>query len=120
MDDQLDGLAMNNMIVSVPLVFIFFLAVVSLGYILLSNLSARGKDQEEKYLPYTGGQKISSGDPQLSYQTFFRLGLLFGVVHVAALVLATLPLNWHEHQIGLIYLAGIAISAFALARTKSV
>jgi len=118
MDHQMDATYMNNLILSVPIVFVFFLVVVSLGYILLSNLSARGEDNKEKYLPYTGGQNISPGQPQLSYNTFFRLGLLFGIVHVAALVLATLPLNWHHHQIGLIYLIGIAISAFTLAKTK--
>lgn len=107
---------MNNIILSVPLVFLFFLAIISLGYVVLSRLSHEGLDHEEKYLPYTGGQHLPPSETKQSYRTFFRLGLLFGIVHVAALILATLPFNWEKHDIGLLYLIGIAISAFVLVR----
>ena len=70
-------------------------------------------------MPYTGGQTLPSKINRLSYQTFFRLGLLFGIVHVAALMIATLPLEWQQQKIGVIYLIGIGISAFVLARNTS-
>jgi len=107
---------MSHIILSVPLVFLFFLIIISLGYIVLSSLSNKGLDHEEKYLPYTGGQHLPPSESKQSYRTFFRLGLLFGIVHIAALILATLPFSWNKHQIGLLYLIGIAISAFVLVK----
>jgi NADH:ubiquinone oxidoreductase subunit 3 (subunit A) len=110
---------MNYWLLSVPIVFILFLVLLTASYFILSKYSAKGFDHKEKYLPYTGGQQLPPRVIRLSYQTFFRLGLLFGIMHVAALIVSTLPLNWVEHRIGLIYLVGIAISAFVLARTTS-
>lgn len=110
---------MNYWLLSVPVVFVFFCVVLTSAYLILSRYSAKGLDHKEKYQPYTGGQNLPPRDYRLSYQTFFRLGLLFGILHVAALIISTLPLNWAEHNIGLIYLVGIAISVFVLARTTS-
>lgn len=104
---------------SVPFVFVFFLSVLTAGYYLFSRYSAKGMDNKEKTMPYTGGQTLPPKINRLSYQTFFRLGLLFGIVHVAALMIATLPLEGQQRKIGVIYLIGIGISAFVLARNPS-
>ena len=110
---------MNTMILlSPPIAFIIFFLILSLGYILIQRHAAKGLDHPEKYLPYSGGQKIPPAEVRLSYKTFFRIGLLFGIVHVAVLVLATLPLGWTSHRIGLLYLLGISISAVVLAHTR--
>jgi len=105
-------------LLSPPVAFIIFFLLLFVGYILIQGHAAKGFDHPEKHLPYSGGQKIPPMEVRLSYETFFRLGLLFGIAHVAVLVLATLPLGWASHRIGLIYLIGISISAFVLAQTK--
>lgn len=109
---------MNTIFYSSPLFFIFFLLLGTLGYVLIHRHSAKGKDHPKKYLPYTGGQDFPTKDIQLSYQAFFRLGLLFAVLHVAGLVLSLLPFGREFSQIGVIYLTGIAISTYVLVLTR--
>jgi len=101
-----------------PIAFIIFLILVSIGYAIIQKHAAKGLDHPDKHLPYSGGQKIPPVEVRLSYETFFRIGLLFGITHVAVLVLATLPLNNNSLLLGLFYLVGISISAVVLAQTK--
>jgi len=105
-----------NLLISPPIAFLLFFILISLGYRFLQKHAAKGLDHPEKYLPYSGGQKIPPVEVRLSYKAFFRLGLLFGIVHVAVLVLATLPLEGTYLMIGLIFVAGISISVAVLAR----
>lgn len=106
------------MFLSPPAAFILFFILVTLGYYLIQSQASKGLDHPDKHLPYSGGQKLPPTEVRLSYEAFFRIGLLFGIAHVAVLVLATLPLAWLSHQIGLLYLAGISISAIVLAHSK--
>jgi hypothetical protein len=103
---------------SPPFALAFYLFLLYLGYSLIQQHAAKGLDHPEKYLPYSGGQKIPPRVVRMSYKTFFRLGLLFGIVHVAVLVLATLPLGSAFLWIGLLYLVGVSISAVVLSQTK--
>lgn len=105
-----------SVLLSPPVTFIIYFVVVTLGYIFIQRYSAKGLDHPEKHLPYSGGQKLPPVEVRLSYENFFRIGLLFGIVHVAVLVLATLPIMFEFHWVGLIYLIGISISAVVLAQ----
>lgn len=105
-------------LLSPPIAFVIFFLLLFFGYVFIQRYAAKGLDHPDKHLPYSGGQKIPPVEVRLSYETFFRIGLLFGIAHVAVLVLATLPLNWASHRIGLLYLLGISISAIVLAQTK--
>ncbi len=107
-----------TLLLSPPIAFTIFFILITLLYGYLQRFAAKGEDHPDKHLPYSGGQRIPPMEVRLSYETFFRLGLLFGIVHVAVLVLATLPMNWGSHRIGLLYLLGISISAAVLAQTK--
>ena len=116
--DSLD-VDMNLMtILTPPITFIIFLILVSIGYVFIQKHAAKGPDHPDKHLPYSGGQKIPPVEVRLSYEAFFRIGLLFGITHVAVLVLATLPFNNNSLLLGLFYLVGISISAIVLAQTK--
>lgn len=112
------GVNMMNTLLSPPIAFIIFSLILFFVYCFLQRHAAKGLDHPDKHLPYSGGQRLPPTEVRLSYETFFRLGLLFGIVHVAVLVLATLPLNWDSHRIGLLYLLGISISAIVLAQTN--
>lgn len=111
----MDKLSMKTLLLSVPVVFgIFFIFLIGL-YLFLSAQAPRGEDHPEKYQPYSGGQVPLSNNNSLTYQAFFRIGLLFAILHVAALILSTLPLAAGFQPMGLFFLIGISISTFVLA-----
>ncbi len=117
-DNGLGHSIMKNLLLSIPATFLFFVVLFTLLYLLLIRFSAKGEDHPEKYLPYSGGQQLPPRQVRLSYQAFFRIGLLFGILHVSALMISTLPLKPSMMGIGILYLAGISISAFVLAKTN--
>jgi 4-hydroxybenzoate polyprenyltransferase len=114
----MDGTVIINLLLTPPLAFIIFFGLISLGYYVIRKYSAKGPDHPDKHLPYSGGQKIPPVEVRLSYNTYFRIALLFGITHVAVLVLATLPLGEGRSILGLLFLIGISISAVVLARRK--
>ena len=107
---------MNELLLSPPIAVLIFLAIACGIY----RLGARPgpRDASDKYLPYTGGEKPPPLLPQQGYHAFFRLALLFSMLHIATLVLSTLPRDLQQHRTALIYLAGISISIFALTERK--
>jgi len=102
-----------------PVAFALFLLLLALFFFFFQRHAANGPDHAAKYLPYSSGQNLPPTEVRLSYQEFFHLGLLFGVVHVAALVLSLLPSQMETYQIGIFYLMGISISAYVLVRGPS-
>jgi NADH:ubiquinone oxidoreductase subunit 3 (subunit A) len=109
---------MARLILSPPIAFILFLGLLTVIYLFLRKYSAKGPDHPDKHLPYSGGQRLPPLEVRLSYTTYFRLGLLFGVTHVAVLVLATFPMGIGNAGLGLVYLVGFTISALVLAQRK--
>jgi len=107
---------MDELLLTPPIAFLIFLAV-AFG---LYRLGARPgpRDASDKYLPYTGGELPLPPQPRQVYHAFFRLALLFSMLHVATLVLSTHPRDLQQHRTALIYLAGISISVFALTERK--
>ncbi len=109
---------MMRLLLSPPVAFILFVGVITFGYLFIQRHAAKGPDHPDKHLPYSGGQKIPPVEVRLSYEKFFRLALLFGIAHVAVLVLATLPPERNTIFLGLFFLGGVSISAFALGRIE--
>lgn len=103
-----------NIFLSLPVTATVFTLLAFGLYRLADSLAAKGRHMEEKHLPYTGGELHSPVPARLGYHRFFKLALLFSILHVAALVLSTLPRQGLSRQTALIYLAGIAVSVFAL------
>ncbi len=92
---------------------IFLLISFSL-YWLGGRISAQGTESPGKHEPYACGESLAPPKVLLSYHAFFRLALMFGILHVTALVISTLPLESTSHRIALIYVAAVGISGFAL------
>ncbi len=105
---------MDNLWLSPPIALGIFLGLAYGIYYLGSKLAAKGEPSPDKYMSYTGGERPLPPPTTLAYHAFFRLALLFGILHVATLVLSTLPRNVRSHRTALAYLAGIAISVFVL------
>jgi NADH:ubiquinone oxidoreductase subunit 3 (subunit A) len=108
----------TNFLLTPPVAFGLFLLIVFLVYRFFRKRTPKGKDHTGKYLPYSGGQNLPPVEVRLSYQEYFRLGLLFGLIHVSTLVVSLLPLQVESHKIGLFYLAALSVSAFVLVRGR--
>ncbi len=74
------------------------------------RIAPRGRDDEPgKIEPYAGGQELVPEEMELSYQRYFRLGLMFVVVHMAALVVAMLPLEGNAWVLAAAFLLGTGL-----------
>ena len=104
----------ENLGLSPPVALCFFLVLAYGIYRVGRTLSARGDELPGKHLPYACGEDLPPPDAQLSYRAFFRLALVFAVLHLATLVVSTLPPGGGARHLALGYLIGIGISVFAL------
>ncbi|MCL6451505.1 MAG: NADH-quinone oxidoreductase subunit A [Acetobacteraceae bacterium] len=74
-----------------PVAFGVFLALACL-LLLWGRVMAPGRrPTPEKVEPYACGEALSWGPLQLGYSQFFAVAVLFTVLHVAVLVVATMP-----------------------------
>lgn len=105
---------MDTLLLSPPIALGLFLLLAYGIYRLGGRLAATGDDYEGKFTPYTGGEDLPPPTSRLPYHAFFRLALMFAILHVAALVASTLPLGMLSHRTALLYLAGIGISVLVL------
>jgi NADH:ubiquinone oxidoreductase subunit 3 (subunit A) len=109
---------MDKILLSPPAAMLAFFLLVYGIYRLGGMLQAAGENDPDKYLPYTGGERPLPIPNLLNYHSFFRLALLFGILHVATLVLSTLPRNVRSRRTALAYAVGIAISVFVLVEEE--
>lgn len=105
----------QNLILSPPVALILFLGLGYGLYRLGGRLAPEGGTHEARRRPYTGGEELPAPTRRLSYHAFFRLALMFGILHVAALVVSTLPASLVTRRTALFYLVGIGISVFVLS-----
>ena len=104
----------ESILLSPPVAVCIFLVLTYGLYRLAGALAAPGEKHPGKHQPYACGEDLLPPETQLSYHAFFRLALLFGVLHLATLVVSTLPSGGTSHRIAVAYLVGIAISVFVL------
>jgi len=105
---------MRGILLSPPVVMIAYLGVAYGIYQLGRAWAAQGKDHPGKLQSYACGEDLRQGPIKLAYHSFFRLALMFSVLHLATLTVSTLPGRGVFQPWGLAYLAGIAISVFVL------
>ncbi|NLY75065.1 MAG: hypothetical protein GX075_07145 [Firmicutes bacterium] len=100
-------------IVYPPVAFIIFFAVGALIYLSGSRLAVKGKASRGKKTQYACGENVPAQRVQPDYSAFFPFALFFTIIHVTALIMGTLP-SGNIALVGILYLAGIAISLFTL------
>ena len=105
---------MQNILYSPLFALVVFLAVAYGFYRLGGKLAARGEDNPGKHQPYACGEDLGLSQAQLTYHAFFKLALMFGILHLASLVIATLPANATSRRLATLYLIGIGISVLVL------
>lgn len=96
-----------------PVAFIIFFTLGGLIYLSGSRLAAEGKKSGGKKAQYACGEDVPAQRVQPDYSAFFPFALFFSIIHVTALIMATLP-SGNIALIGILYLAGVAISLFTL------
>jgi len=109
-------MVVRDVLLSPPVVVCTFLALVYGLYRLGGALAAPGEEHPGKHQPYACGEDLVPPEARLAYHAFFRLALMFSMLHLAALVISTLPPGGTSHRIAVVYLLGIAVSAHVLAK----
>jgi len=95
--------------------FVIFSFVSYLIYRLGDVLAPKLKDQGAKLAQYACGEDFPAGKFQVGYRLFFYAALFFTIMHVAALVIATLPGGSLAYAfLGVFYLLMISLSVVAL------
>jgi NADH:ubiquinone oxidoreductase subunit 3 (subunit A) len=108
--------AIKDVLLSPPVAVSLFLALAYGLYRLGGALAAPGEEHPGKHQPYACGEDLMPPRAQLTYHVFFRLALMFGILHLAAMVVSTLPVEVVPQRIATIYLVGIGISVFVLTK----
>lgn len=110
---------MNNILLSPPAAFIIVLltAVILAG--LLSRLSFKPKQQAEgAEKSYACGEEMATNLMQPDYSQFFPFAFFFTILHVVALIIATVPAQTiGSFSIAVIYLLGAVAAMFILFRS---
>ena len=109
---------MTTLLVSPPTIFIIILAAVLCLSSALSRLAFRPKGHNVGLTrPYACGEESADSMIQPDYSQFFPFAFYFTILHVVALMVATIPAATIEtFLIAVIYIIGAIIGLFVLYR----
>ncbi len=102
-----------DFLLSLPVVFLVFLALFCVLYFLGGRMAPKANSLGGKLDTYSCGEEMPAPPFKISYRLFFYIALFFTMMHVAVLVVATIPagpLAW----LGIVYLSMIFLSVMAL------
>jgi NADH-quinone oxidoreductase subunit A len=102
-----------DILLSPPVAFVLFLAAALLLYRLGRRMAPKMNKVGGKLTSYACGEDMPGTKIQFGYRTFFFVALFFTIMHVAALVLATVPAG-KIVLFAALYLAVIFLSIMAL------
>ncbi|MBC7364563.1 MAG: hypothetical protein H5U07_08520 [Candidatus Aminicenantes bacterium] len=100
-------------LLSPPIAFFFFLLIAYLLYALGNSMAPKLKKTPGKLSTYACGEDIPGVKVQFGFRLFYLFALFFTIMHVAALVIATVPTGKIVY-LAIIYLAMIFLSIMAL------
>ncbi len=97
-----------------PLIsFVIFLLIYYIFYRISAGMAPKGKPSAGKLTTYACGEDIPGYKVQFGYRLFFFVALFFTMMHVATLVVATVPKGPLVY-FGVFYLGMIFLSVLAL------
>jgi len=100
-------------LISPPVAFVLFLAAAGLLYLLGKRMAPKLTRVGGKLETYACGEDIPGTKVQFGYRLFFFVALFFTIMHVAALMIATVPAG-KIALFAILYLAVIFLSIMAL------
>ncbi|MGD0782983.1 MAG: hypothetical protein ABSA30_09020 [Candidatus Aminicenantales bacterium] len=102
-----------DILISPPLAFVLFLIVAVLLFRLGRRMAPKLNNVGGKLTSYACGEDMPGTKIQFGYRLFFFVALFFTIMHVAALVIATVPAG-KIVLFAVLYLAVIFLSIMAL------
>lgn len=109
---------MDNAYLAPPVAFICLLAAMGLLNYLFSKLAYhKTASSEEGKKAYSCGEDFSGHMIQPDYSQFFPFAFFFTVLHVVAMVIATIPAQTAQTMaMAMVYIVGAVIGLFILLR----
>jgi len=102
-----------QILLSPPVAFFLILAASILLYLLGKRMAPKLTRTGGKLTSYACGEDIPGEKIQFGYRLFFFVALFFTIMHVAALVIATVPAG-KIALFAVLYLAVVFLSVLAL------
>ena len=109
---------MKTVLLTPPVVMVVFMLLAVGIYRAAGALQAHSPESAGKHEPYACGEDAVLSEVRPAYHTFFRLALMFGILHVAGLVLSTLPSEVESPALAVAYVAGVAIGVAVLTSRR--
>lgn len=109
---------LERLLLSPPVVFLVLLAAVGILSWMSGRCACRKRPQAgDSTKPYACGEDLPSHLIQPDYSQFFPFAFFFTILHVVALVIATVPVETLEtFSIAILYLTGAVIGLCTLMR----
>ena len=109
---------LKELLITPPVVFLIIFIVTVFLVNILSKLSFRRKtESKESRKAYACGEDFKEHLIQPDYSQFFPFAFFFTILHVVALVIATVPTeNFETFAIAVVYIVGAVIGLFILLR----
>ncbi|MDO9541062.1 MAG: NADH-quinone oxidoreductase subunit A [Kiritimatiellia bacterium] len=108
----------ESIILAPPLAFAILLIVICLLVMLASRLAARPASVKAGTLkPYACGEDVEDHHAMPEYSQFFPFAFFFTIMHVVALIIATVPVgNLRIFGLALLFIAASVMGLFILYR----
>ena len=103
----------TSIFLSPPVAFFLILIAAILLYLLGKRIAPKPNNTGGKLTSYACGEDMPGTKVQFGYRLFFFVALFFTIMHVAALVIATVP-SGKIVLFAVLYLAVIFVSVMAL------
>jgi NADH:ubiquinone oxidoreductase subunit 3 (subunit A) len=106
----------SELLLTPPVVFIAVMVVILFIAYLLSKLALKPKSSPAGLTKeYSCGEEVSTHMIQPDYTQFFPFAFYFTILHVVALMIATVPMeNMQTFLIATVYILGAIIGLFVL------
>jgi len=106
----------NELLLSPPVVFIVIMLAILICAYALSKLSLKPKSIPEGLTKeYSCGEDIKTHMIQPDYSQFFPFAFYFTILHVVALMIATVPMaTIQTFMIAVVYILGAIVGLFVL------
>ena len=102
-----------DILISPPVAFVLFLIAATLLYRLGRRMAPKLNNVGGKLTSYACGEDMPGTKIQFGYRLFFFVALFFTIMHVAALVIATVPSGkivlFAVFYLGIIFLSILAL-----------
>lgn len=111
-------MSLEHIILSPPLAFIALFVVIGLLVLWASRLAVRPSSVQQGTLKaYACGEDVKDHRARPDYGQFFPFAFFFTIMHVVALIVATVPAeNFRIFGLALLFIAASAMGLFILYR----